>query len=86
MRLTTTIFNFQFFQKELPQKIETDPDVLFNLAFAMKINTKKMKKMEKEYVDLEKKKHEEMVELRVSIIKHAYCIVLFLFQRLCSLK
>lgn len=32
----------------------------------MKINTKKMKKMEKEYVDLEKKKHEEMVELRVS--------------------
>lgn len=48
-------------------KIESDPDALFNLAFSMKINTKKMKKMEKEYADLRKKEQEEMVELRVSI-------------------
>lgn len=60
------LFNFpQFFQKEIPQRIESDPDSLFNLAFAMKINTKKMKKMEKEYADLKKKEQEEMVELRV---------------------
>jgi ecotropic viral integration site 5 protein len=32
----------------------------------MKINTRKMKKMEKEYADLRKKEQEEMVELRVS--------------------
>lgn len=34
----------------------------------MKINTKKMKKMEKEYADLRKKEQEEMVELRVCVI------------------
>jgi ecotropic viral integration site 5 protein len=39
---------------------------MFNLAFSMKINTRKMKKMEKEYADLRKKEQEEMVELRVS--------------------
>lgn len=55
----------QYFQKELPQKVEQDSDGLFNLAFQVKINTKKMKKMEKEYADLRKKEQEEMVELRV---------------------
>lgn len=55
----------KFFQKEIPQRIESDPESLFNLAFSMKINTKKMKKMEKEYADLKKKEQEEMVELRV---------------------
>ncbi|XP_037028411.1 ecotropic viral integration site 5 ortholog isoform X3 [Bradysia coprophila] len=54
----------KFFQKEIPQRIESDPESLFNLAFGMKINTKKMKKMEKEYADLKKKEQEEMVELR----------------------
>lgn len=65
----------QFFQKEIPQRIESDPDSLFNLAFAMKINTKKMKKMEKEYADLKKKEQEEMVELRV-FISFARAIIL----------
>lgn len=54
----------KYFQKELPQKVEQDSDGLFNLAFQVKINTKKMKKMEKEYADLRKKEQEEMVELR----------------------
>ncbi|XP_052566020.1 ecotropic viral integration site 5 ortholog isoform X3 [Culex pipiens pallens] len=54
----------KYFQKELPQKVENDSDGLFNLAFQVKINTKKMKKMEKEYADLRKKEQEEMVELR----------------------
>ncbi|XP_058061453.1 ecotropic viral integration site 5 ortholog isoform X4 [Anopheles bellator] len=54
----------KYFQKELPQKVENDADGLFNLAFQVKINTKKMKKMEKEYADLRKKEQEEMVELR----------------------
>lgn len=34
----------------------------------MKINTKKMKKMEKEYAELRKKEQEEMIELKVSKI------------------
>lgn len=47
--------------------MENDSDGLFNLAFQVKINTKKMKKMEKEYADLRKKEQEEMVELRVKL-------------------
>lgn len=56
----------QFFQKELPGRVEADVDGFFNLAFSMKINTKRMKKLEKEYSDLRKKEQEEMVELRVN--------------------
>lgn len=56
----------KYFQKVLPQRIEAEPESLFQLAYSIKINTKKMKKMEKEYGDLRKKEQEEMVELRVS--------------------
>ncbi|SPP89913.1 ecotropic viral integration site 5 ortholog isoform X2 [Drosophila guanche] len=54
----------KFFQKELPGRVEADPEGFFNLAYAQKLNTKRMKKMEKEYQDLKKKEQEEMVELR----------------------
>ncbi|KAG5678856.1 hypothetical protein PVAND_008487 [Polypedilum vanderplanki] len=54
----------KYFQKELPQKVESDVEGLFNLAYSIKINTKKMKKMEKDYAELRKKEQEEMVELR----------------------
>lgn len=60
----------KFFQKELPEKVAADPEALFNIAFSIKINTKRMKKMEKEYADLRKKEQEEMGELRVSIAFH----------------
>lgn len=53
-----------FFQKELPGRVEADVDGFFALAFAQKINTKRMKKLEREYADLRKKEQEEMVELR----------------------
>lgn len=55
----------QYFQKELPGKVESDVEGLFNLAYSIKINQKKMKKMEKDYAELRKKEQEEMVELRV---------------------
>ena len=55
----------QFFQKELPGKVESDVEGLFNLAYSIKINQKKMKKMEKDYAEVRKKEQEEMVELRV---------------------
>ncbi|CRL03768.1 CLUMA_CG016435, isoform A, partial [Clunio marinus] len=54
----------KYFQKELPQKVESDVEGLFNLAYSIKINPKKMKKMEKDYAELRKKEQEEMVELR----------------------
>lgn len=58
----------KYFQKELPQKVEGDVEGMFNLAYSIKINTKKMKKMEKDYAELRKKEQEEMVELRVNEI------------------
>ncbi|XP_065363590.1 ecotropic viral integration site 5 ortholog isoform X2 [Calliphora vicina] len=54
----------KFFQKELPKKVEADPEAFFQLAYSIKINTKRMKKLEKEYQDVKKKEQEEMVELR----------------------
>ncbi|KAG8037454.1 hypothetical protein G9C98_005664 [Cotesia typhae] len=54
----------KFFQKELPGRAENDPDVLMNLAYGMKINPKRMKKLEKDYTVLKMKEQEEMVELR----------------------
>ncbi|XP_059222169.1 ecotropic viral integration site 5 ortholog isoform X2 [Stomoxys calcitrans] len=54
----------KYFQKELPKKVEADSDAFFQLAYSIKINTKRMKKMEKEYQDVKKKEQEEMVELR----------------------
>lgn len=54
----------KYFQKDLPVKVEGDVEGLFNLAFTIKINQKRMKKMEKDYAELKKKEQEEMVELR----------------------
>jgi hypothetical protein len=64
----------QYFQKELPQKVENDIEGLFNLSYSMKINTKKMKKMEKDYAELRKKEQEEMVELRVSLFRRKHLL------------
>ena len=38
---------FQYFQKDMPKIFESDPDVVFNMAFLLKINQKKMKRLEK---------------------------------------
>nr|CAD7570155.1 unnamed protein product [Timema californicum] len=54
----------KFFQKELPAKAEADPDNLMNLAYNIKINPKRMKKLEKDYTVMKTKEQEEMVELR----------------------
>ncbi|XP_008210149.1 ecotropic viral integration site 5 ortholog isoform X2 [Nasonia vitripennis] len=54
----------KFFQKELPGRAEADPDRLMNIAYSMKINPKRMKKLEKDYTVLKMKEQEEMVELR----------------------
>ncbi|XP_043469152.1 ecotropic viral integration site 5 ortholog isoform X1 [Leptopilina heterotoma] len=54
----------KFFQKDLPGRAEADPNGLMNLAYEMKINPKRMKKLEKDYTILKMKEQEEMVELR----------------------
>lgn len=63
--------------------VEKDPEHLFTLAFSMKINTKQMKKWEKEYAAVRKKEQEEMGELRVrtrSISSIEIRIISFYFE------
>ncbi|XP_060519386.1 ecotropic viral integration site 5 ortholog isoform X3 [Cylas formicarius] len=54
----------KYFQKELPAKAEADPEGLLQLAYGMKYNPKKMKKLEKEYHVIKSKEQEEMTELK----------------------
>ncbi|XP_071443828.1 ecotropic viral integration site 5 ortholog isoform X2 [Hetaerina americana] len=54
----------KFFQKDLPLRAEADPDNLMTIAYNTKINTKRMKKLEKDYTVMKTKELEEMVELR----------------------
>ena len=57
----------QYFQKDMPANFEADPEGVINLAFNIKINQKKMKKLEKEYTTMKTKEKEDEIELRVSM-------------------
>ena len=59
------IFLLQYFQKDMPAKFEADPEGVINLAFSIKINQKKMKKLEREYTTMKTKEKEDEIELRV---------------------
>ena len=59
----------QYFQRDLPIKFEKDPEGYFSLAYSMKYNAKKMKKMEKEYMQMKTKEQEELVELKVGTMQ-----------------
>ncbi|XP_063422949.1 ecotropic viral integration site 5 ortholog-like isoform X4 [Mytilus trossulus] len=54
----------KFFTKELPLKYEQEPERLFQPAYYVKYNAKKMKKIEKEYTALKSKENEDQIELR----------------------
>ncbi|XP_050712480.1 ecotropic viral integration site 5 ortholog-like isoform X5 [Eriocheir sinensis] len=54
----------KYFQRDLPAKFEADPEVYFSLAYSLRYNPKKMKKMEKEYTAMKTKEQEELVELK----------------------
>ena len=56
----------KYFQREMPQRLELDPDYLIHLAVQLKIDQKKMKRLAKEYTTIKAKEQEELVELRVS--------------------
>ncbi|XP_047480983.1 ecotropic viral integration site 5 ortholog-like isoform X3 [Penaeus chinensis] len=54
----------KYFQRDLPAKFEADPETYFSLAYSLRYNPKKMKKMEKEYTAMKTKEQEELVELK----------------------
>ena len=67
-KLMSGFFSFpQYFQKEMPQKFEADQEAIFSMAFGLKINQKKMKRLEKEYTTMKCKEKEDEIELRVSL-------------------
>eukprot|EP00090_Calanus_glacialis_P009131 TRINITY_DN174_c0_g1_i2.p1 TRINITY_DN174_c0_g1~~TRINITY_DN174_c0_g1_i2.p1 ORF type:complete len:832 (-),score=235.75 TRINITY_DN174_c0_g1_i2:254-2749(-) len=54
----------KYFQSEMPKKFEADQDAVFSMAFLIKINQKKMKRLEKEYTTMKSKEKEDEIELR----------------------
>ncbi|CAF1987229.1 unnamed protein product [Rotaria magnacalcarata] len=53
-----------YFQKEIPIKDEIDHEALFQRAFTLEYNGKKMKKLEKEYSIIRKDEQEKQIEIR----------------------
>jgi len=54
----------KYFQIEMPKKFDADQEAVFSMAFLLKINQKKMKKLEKEYTTMKSKEKEDEIELR----------------------
>ena len=50
----------------MPDNFQSDPDVVFNMAFSIHINQKKLKKIEKDYNTRQTKENEDEMEIRVS--------------------
>ncbi len=49
----------------MPSRFDSDPESVILSAFNLKINQKKMKKMEREYMTMKTKEKEDEIELRV---------------------
>lgn len=64
----------------MPGRAEADTENLMQIAYNVKYNAKRMKKLEKEYTVMKTKEQEEMVELRVNKINS--CIILYKRQKL----
>ncbi|CAB3400840.1 unnamed protein product [Caenorhabditis bovis] len=54
----------KYFQREIRERYENDADLLFAVANQVQLNSKRMKKLEKEYMAKRTKEQEEAVELR----------------------
>ncbi|XP_013206378.2 ecotropic viral integration site 5 protein homolog isoform X4 [Microtus ochrogaster] len=54
----------QHFQKVVPHQFDGGPDKLIQSAYQVKYNSKKMKKLEKEYATIKTKEMEEQVEIK----------------------
>uniref|UniRef100_A0A8D2HB07 Ecotropic viral integration site 5 n=1 Tax=Urocitellus parryii TaxID=9999 RepID=A0A8D2HB07_UROPR len=58
------IFMSEHFQKVIPHQFDGSPDKLIQAAYQVKYNSKKMKKLEKEYTTIKTKEMEEQVEIK----------------------
>ncbi|XP_037118432.1 EVI5-like protein isoform X3 [Syngnathus acus] len=54
----------QHFQKVIPHQFDSCPDKLILRAYQIKYNTKRMKKLEKEYTTIKNKEMEEQIEIK----------------------
>lgn len=54
----------KYFQKEMPSRIDCDPDYMIKCACQIKYDSKKMKKLCKDYTTIKTKEQEEAVEFR----------------------
>jgi hypothetical protein len=54
----------RYFQKEMPSRIDCDPDYLIKCACHIKYDSKKMKKLCKDYTNIKHKEQEEAIEFR----------------------
>ena len=75
------LFFLQYFQKDMPAFFEADAEGVINLAFSIKINQKKMKKLEKEYTTMKTKEKEDEIELRVRFL-YSFTIMLQIQSRI----
>ena len=71
------LFFLQYFQKDMPAFFEADAEGVINLAFSIKINQKKMKKLEKEYTTMKTKEKEDEIELRVRVFLFFYIYAVY---------
>uniref|UniRef100_A0AAY5ENC4 Rab-GAP TBC domain-containing protein n=1 Tax=Electrophorus electricus TaxID=8005 RepID=A0AAY5ENC4_ELEEL len=53
-----------YFQKVVPHQLDSGPDKVIQVAYQVKYNAKKMKKLEKEYTTIKTKEMEEQVEIK----------------------
>ncbi|XP_038596389.1 EVI5-like protein isoform X4 [Tachyglossus aculeatus] len=54
----------QYFQKVIPHQFDSSPDKLILKAYQVKYNSKKMKRLEKEYAAIKNKEMEEQIEIK----------------------
>lgn len=54
----------KYFQKEMPSRIECDPDYLIKCACQIKYDSKKMRRLCKDYTTIKNKEQEEAIEFR----------------------
>ncbi|KAJ8375283.1 hypothetical protein SKAU_G00058630 [Synaphobranchus kaupii] len=54
----------QHFQKVIPHQLDSGPDRVILIAYQVKYNAKKMKKLEKDYTTIKTKEMEEQVEIK----------------------
>ncbi|KAK3574407.1 hypothetical protein QTP86_006633 [Hemibagrus guttatus] len=58
------IFMCEYFQRVIPHQLDSGPDKVIQVAYQVKYNAKKMKKLEKEYTTIKTKEMEEQVEIK----------------------